>query len=234
MLTPQEIPQKVFRDYKIPFRIDDMLNRIEAAIRPFPKTLLFELYDRGYTKPFHILVACMVSIRTVDEVSLDVTLELFAKAKTPKALTKLSMEELLDVLQPSTFARQKAERLSLIAHEVENRYGGHLPCDLETLKSLPGVGPKTANLVMAITCGESMIGVDTHVHRVTNRWGYVQAKTPVETEDQLRDILPQQHWVRLNALLAPFGKHICTWDKPHCSTCSVLQYCRQVGVTEHR
>lgn len=196
--------------------------------------MLFELYDRGYRKPFQILVACLISIRTLDEVSLEVSLRLFSKAKTPETLTKLTLDELSEILKPTTYHRQKAERLLHIAREVRDHHEGNLPCDLETLLSFPGVGPKTAHLVMGIACGESFIGVDTHVHRVTNRWGYVSAKTPEKTEEQLRERLPKKYWVRINALLVPFGKHICTWSKPYCSTCPVLKYCRQVGVKAHR
>lgn len=174
----------------------------------------------------------MISIRTSDEVSLDVFLELFSKAKTPKALSNLSLHELNEILKPSTFSRQKAQRLSQIALEIETHYDGHPPCDFTTFNNLPGVGPRLTNLVLGIICGESMIGVDRHVHRICNRWGYLEAKTPKQTEDELRTTLAKRHWVRLNALLVPFGKHIYKSDQPHCSTCPVLQYCRQVGVDE--
>jgi endonuclease III len=109
-----------------------------------------------------------------------------------------------------------------------------LPCDREVMLALPGVGPKCANLVLGIACGEARIGVDIHVHRVTNRWGYVQAPTPEKTMEQLEAKLPRRYWVEINRLLVPFGKHVCTGRLPKCSTCPVLDMCRQVGVTEHR
>ena len=235
MSLQQEFTQNDSRSLgKIPFDIDRMLKLIEKAIEVYPKAMLFELYDKGYQQAFQILIACMISIRTLDEVSLKVSLRLFKKAKTPKGISQLSIEELDEILKPSTYHRQKAERILHIANEVERKYRGKLPCDVETLLNLPGVGPKTAHLVMGITCNESFIGVDTHVHRITNRWGYIHSKNPNQTEEQLRQKLPKKHWVQINALLVPFGKHICTWRKPHCLTCPVLKYCRQVGVTEYR
>jgi endonuclease III len=109
-----------------------------------------------------------------------------------------------------------------------------LPCDAATLLSLPGVGPKCANLVLGIACGQARIAVDIHVHRVTNRWGYVQAGSPEQSMRALESKLPKKYWVEINSLLVPFGKHICTGTKPRCSSCPLLELCRQVGVTEHR
>jgi len=222
------------RTRKRPFDIDDMLDRIDRAVQSYPKAMLFELYEKGYQKPFEILVACMISIRTLDEVSLQVSLKLFSKARTPLAISRLSVDELDAYLQPSTYHRQKAERILHIAKLVQTQFHGDLPCDESLLKDLPGVGPKTANLVLGIACNQPHIGVDIHVHRITNRWGYVHAKTPKITESLLAQKLPQAQWVRINALLVPFGKHICTGYKPHCSTCPVLSYCRQIGVEQHR
>jgi endonuclease-3 len=234
MLSSQPEAQKGIRLRKRTFHIEDMLNRIEQAVQPYPKAMLFELFERGFQKPFEILVACMISIRTLDEVSLKVSLGLFSKARTPLEISKLGVERLDQYLHGSTYHRQKAERILQISKLVQSQYDGELPCDESVLLSLPGVGPKTANLVLGITCHQAKIGVDIHVHRVTNRWGYVQAKTPLATEVQLMEKLPHAQWVRINALLVPFGKHICTGVKPHCSTCPVLAECRQVGVTEHR
>ncbi|HEX2971755.1 MAG TPA: hypothetical protein VHP11_05450 [Tepidisphaeraceae bacterium] len=109
-----------------------------------------------------------------------------------------------------------------------------MPCDEQVLRSFRGVGPKCANLVLGIACGQAAIGVDIHVHRVTNRWGYVSAPTPEKTLSELQKKLPRQYWVEINRLLVPFGKHICTGTLPHCSTCPVWDMCRQVGVTAHR
>ncbi len=115
-----------------------------------------------------------------------------------------------------------------------DEHGGHLPCDRDVLLSLAGVGPKCANLVLSIACGEPHISVDIHVHRVTNRWGYVQTSTPERTLAALEEKLPQRYWAEINPLLVPFGKHICTGRLPRCTICPVLEMCRQVGVTAHR
>jgi endonuclease-3 len=115
-----------------------------------------------------------------------------------------------------------------------DEHGGVVPCDQEVLLSFKGIGPKCANLVLGIACGEPFIGVDVHVHRVTNRWGYVRATTPEKTMVALQKTLPRRWWVEINALLVPFGKHVCTGVAPKCSTCPVLAMCAQVGVTSHR
>ena len=119
------------------------------------------------------------------------------------------------------------------ARRVVEEFGGTLPCDSDILLSFHGVGPKCANLVLGVACGQAHIGVDIHVHRVTNRWGIVKAKTPEKTMEALQHELPQANWVEINALLVPFGKHVCTGFRPKCSTCPLLDMCKQVGVTSH-
>jgi endonuclease-3 len=138
------------------------------------------------------------------------------------------------MIRPSTFYERKAAQIFEIARRVVSDHGGELPCDPELLLSLKGVGPKCANLVLGIACGKPFIGVDVHVHRVTNRWGYVRARTPEQTMKALYEKLPREYWVEINRLLVPFGKHICTNLRPRCSTCPVLDMCGQVGVTNPR
>jgi endonuclease III len=219
---------------KRPFDVHAALRRIEKAIEPYPKAALFELADRGYGDPFEQLVACLLSIRTFDEVSLPAALRLFAKARAPKDLARLSVDAIDERIRPCTFHRAKAAQLKELARSVLKDHGGKLPCDFDSLVSLKGVGPKCAGLVLGIACGEAAIGVDIHVHRVTNRWGYVEAKTPERTMAALHEVLPRRHWVTINRLLVPFGKHICTGVRPFCSRCPVLDMCRQVGVTSPR
>jgi endonuclease III len=225
---------KVFRG-KLPFHLEKMLAAIRKAVRPFPKAMLFEIRERGHDSPFEQLVACVLSVRTLDEVSLPASLRLFGKARSPRQLGKLSREELAALIQPCTFAFQKAAHLLRISEILVRDFEGRAPCDFGELTSLPGVGPKCANLVLGIACGKSRVGVDIHVHRVTNRWGYVSAPTPEKTlaqlEERLReDGFPAERWVEINERLVPFGKHICRGNLPKCSTCPVLSYCRQVGV----
>ena len=216
------------------FDIDVALERIEQAVQPWPKAALFQLAEEGYTSVFEQLLACMISIRTYDEVTLPVSRTLFARARTPASIGQLSWEELDALISPSTFHERKAQQILAIAQQVETQFGGVLPCDRDVLLSFAGVGPKCANLVLGVACGTPVISVDIHVHRVTGRWGYVLASTPEKTLAALEAKLPGRYWIDINRLLVPFGKHICTGNRPRCSTCPVLDMCQQVGVTEHR
>lgn len=227
-----EIPPELVT--KKPIRIPLMFKRIEKAIQPYPKAMLFELSEMGFETTFQQLVACVLSIRTLDEVSRESALRLLRVAPTPGQLLALDDPEVDELIRPVTFHRQKVKTLKGVAEDVLVRFDGHLPCEQEALLSLKGVGPKCANLVLGISCKKPFIGVDVHVHRVTNRWGYVRASSPEKTMAQLADKLPKEYWIDLNRLLVPFGKHICTGRRPKCSTCPVLEMCQQVGVTNPR
>lgn len=222
------------RSLKKPFDLPAMFRRIEKTIASFPKAMLFELVERGFSDPFSQLAACVISIRTYDEVSGPCALRLLEKAPTSRRMAKMSEEEIDSLIAPATFHRQKAGTLRTIAVEIEERFDGVPPCDPEALMSLKGVGPKCANLVLGIACGKPFIGVDVHVHRVTNRWVYVAAKTPEKTMAELERKLPKKFWIDINRLLVPFGKNICTGTRPKCSTCPVIEMCRQVGVVNPR
>jgi endonuclease-3 len=219
---------------KRPFDIDEALRRVAEAVKPFAKATLFELADDGFTSPFEQLVACMISIRTLDEVTLPTARRLFAVARTPAAVSRLTVPEIDRLIGTCTFHEPKAKQIHEIAKRVVAEHGGELPCDLDVLLSFMGVGPKCAHLVLGIACGQARVGVDIHVHRVTNRWGYVAAATPEKTTAALEAVLPRRYWVEINKLLVPFGKHVCTGRLPKCSTCPVLEMCRQVGVTTRR
>jgi endonuclease III len=219
---------------KRPFDIDVTMARVREAVGPFPKAALFELAEEGFDSPFEVLIACIISIRTRDETTLVCARRLFAHARTPMAVNQLSPEAIDEAIGACAFHDAKARQIHEIAHYVVAAHGGTLPCDVELLRSFRGVGPKCAHLVLGIACHQPCISVDIHVHRVTNRWGYVQARTPEQTMAALEAILPQQYWVEINRLLVPFGKHICTGTRPRCSTCPVLDMCQQVGVTIHR
>jgi endonuclease III len=219
---------------KLPFDISTAIKHIRAAVQPYPKAAMFELFDDGFTSPFEQLIACIISIRTYDEVSLTTSRKLFAKARTPQAIAELSPSEIAALIKPSTFYESKAKQIKAIAQRVRDEYGGELPCDREVLLSFAGVGPKCANLALGIACGQPYISVDIHVHRVTNRWGYVATSTPEHTIPALEAKLPKAYWIEINRLLVPFGKHICTGTRPHCSTCPILDMCQQVGVVNPR
>ena len=219
---------------KLPFDIDVAMGRIREAVRPFPRAALFELADEGFDTPFELLVACIISIRTLDETTLPVARRLFARARTAHEVCNLTPAEIDALIGACTFHEAKAGQIHAIARRVAEEYGGALPCDREVLLSFAGVGPKCANLVLGIACDQPYIGVDIHVHRVTNRWGYVAAPTPEKTMEALAATLPRRYWVEINRLLVPFGKHVCTGALPRCSTCPLLEMCQQVGVERHR
>jgi endonuclease-3 len=219
---------------KQPFDVEAAIERLRVAVAPYPKAALFELAGEGYTSVFEILAACIISIRTRDETTLPVARRLFARACTPAETVRLTPEEIDEMIGSCTFHEPKARQIHDIARRAVAEFGGTVPCDAEVLLSFRGVGPKCANLVLGIACGQGSIGVDVHVHRVTNRWGYVSAPTPEKTMRELEKKLPRAYWVEINALLVPFGKHICTGVNPKCSTCPLLDMCQQVGVTKHR
>jgi len=210
------------------------MDRIERAVKPYPKAAMFELAERGHATAFEQVVACLLSIRTRDEVSLPAALRLFAFANTPAQLAETAPAAIESHIRDVSFASRKAEQVREIARIVRDELGGSLPCDDEVIQSLPGIGPKCAHLVLGVACGEAEISVDIHVHRVTNRWGYVAAATPEKTMLALEAVLPRKYWIEINRLLVPFGKHICTGTRPKCSTCPVLDMCRQVGVVNSR
>lgn len=219
---------------KEPFDIDVAMARIAQAVQPYPKAAMFELAEAGYHSLFEQLVACIISIRTRDEVTLPTALRLFEHARTPDDLRQLSPEAIDSLIHDSSFHERKAEQIRAIAAHTAAEYDGELPCDREVLLSFSGVGIKCANLALGIACGQPYISVDVHVHRVANRWGYVQTTSPEATTAALEHKLPPRYWLEINRLLVPFGKHICTGQLPHCSTCPVLEMCQQVGVKKHR
>jgi endonuclease-3 len=219
---------------KRPLDIDLVMERIRAAVAGVPKAAMFELAEDGYGSLFEQLVACLISVRTYDEVSLPVARELFSVARSPAEIVALSPAELDRIIRRSTFHERKARQIHAIARRTLDEFNGELPCEAVVLESFDGIGPKCANLALGIACGQPRVSVDIHVHRVTNRWGYVHTGTPEATRPVLQEILPEAYRVEINRLLVPFGKHTCTGKLPRCSTCPVLEMCMQVGVEKHR
>ncbi|MEA3058790.1 MAG: endonuclease [Sphingomonadales bacterium] len=210
------------------------MDRIRVAVRPFPRAMLFQLFDDGHTSPFEMLVACLISVRTRDETSLVMAQALFARARTPAQMAELDINEIDALINKSAFHLTKAEQINTMARLILEEHDGTLPCSFDLMTSYPGIGPKCANLALAIACNQPKIGVDIHVHRITNRWGLVQTPTPEATLHVLEQVLSQKYWVEINALLVPFGKHICTPVSPKCSTCPLRDMCEQRGVTSSR
>lgn len=219
---------------KRPFRIDTVLGRVRSAVAEFADAAMFALRDAGYATPLQQLVGCIISIRTRDEVSLPVSMRLLERAPDAASMARLSEADIDELIHQCTFHEAKARQIRAIALRVVQEFGGELPCDFDVLTSFSGVGPKCANLTLGVACNEPTISVDIHVHRVTNRWGYVATGTPEQTRAALEATLPRKYWIEINRLLVPFGKHVCTGQVPRCSTCPVLEYCRQVGVNRHR
>lgn len=184
--------------------------------------------------PFKVLISCLLSLRTKDNVTSAASERLFRLADTPDAMLKLETSDIQGAIYPVGFYRTKSARIKEICRALIEEYGRNVPDDIDTLLKLPGVGRKTANLVVTLGYGKPGICVDTHVHRITNRWGYVRTKTPIETEFALRKILPKKYWLIINDVLVTYGQNVCTPVLPKCSICKVYWYCKRVGVKKHR
>ena len=232
--APRTAKTPMAKGEKLPFDIDEVMRRIRAAVADVPDAAMFALRDLGYGTLFQQLVACIISIRTTDEVSLPTALALLEQAPTPKDVVALDVREIDAAIRSSTFHGAKAAQIHAIARRAVDEFGGDLPADAEVLQSFAGVGPKCANLALGVARNVPRISVDVHVWRVVNRWGYVSGRTPEAMLAALERVLPKKFWIEINRRLVPFGKHICTGVRPKCSTCPVLQYCRQVGVTDPR
>ncbi len=231
---PQAKPLPFERRPKRLFDIDLALARIRDAVSDLPRAALFELAADGFNSPFELAVACILSIRTRDEVTVPAARRLFARARTAQEVAARTPPDIDELIHDVQFHTAKAWQIHGIARRLVKEFDGQLPCDEATLLSFHGIGPKCAALILGIACGQPRVGVDIHVHRVTNRWGYVDTQTPANTMATLGKKLPREYWTELNALLVPFGKHICTGWRPKCSACPVLDMCQQVNVVTHR
>ena len=217
-----------------PFDIHEVVRRLRPVVQALPKAALFDLYDQGYTSLFEQLLACIISIRTYDEVTVPTAIRLFDLARTPDTLRQLTPIQIDAAIFDSTYHEAKSYQIHAIATTIMDTYQGDLPGDFETLTSFKGVGPKCASLALGIALGQPYIGVDVHVHRITNRWGYVDTKTPEKTMEALQQKLPKEYWVEINRLLVPYGKQVCQGTYPRCSECPLLSMCQQKGVSGHR
>ncbi|MFN8473436.1 MAG: endonuclease III [Anaerolineae bacterium] len=216
---------------------DEDIHAALAALReaaPGWDTPLVDAMAARGTTPFRVLAATILSLRTQDRTTAQATPRLFALADTPQAMLALTPEQIEAAIYPVGFYRNKARTLLDLSRTLVEDYGGEVPDDLDTLLTLPGVGRKTANLVLTAGYNKPGICVDTHVHRITNRWGYVQTKTPEQTEMALREKLPPEYWIEINTLLVALGQNICHPTSPRCSICPVRQWCDRVGVTRSR
>lgn len=206
---------------------------LEEVVKQWPSPAVTIVSQRE-GNPFKVLVSCILSLRTQDRTTGPASERLFALADTPAAMVRLSKEDIEKAIYPVGFYRTKAEQILDICRLLLERYGGRVPDDLDELLAFKGVGRKTANLVITLGFGKPGICVDTHVHRICNRWGYIRTKTPEQTEFDLRRILPHRYWLVINDYLVTFGQNHCTPVSPRCSTCVLVPWCDRVGVVKHR
>jgi len=205
------------------------LESVRAGVRP---TTLAEV-ERA-RDPFRLLVACVISLRTKDAVTAAASARLFAAAATPPALAGLPESRIAELIFPAGFYNTKARQIRAIAGRIAAGHGGRVPADREALLAFPGVGRKTANLVLGLGFGIPAICVDTHVHRISNRLGLVRTRTPEQTERALEKVLPPGLWIDINDLLVTFGQNVCHPTSPRCSTCPLAERCPRLGVTRSR
>jgi endonuclease-3 len=212
---------------------DLILGSLQEALETAPLPAVSEVAARR-RDPFYVLVSTMISLRTKDEVTARASERLLARASTPREMADLDPQEIGRLIFPAGFYNTKARHLHEAARILERDYGGQVPSGMEQLLALPGVGRKTANLVRNLGFGLDGICVDTHVHRISNRLGWVRTRTPGETETALEAVLPRRHWIPINELLVSFGQRICTPLSPRCSSCPIGEHCPRVGVTRSR
>lgn len=210
-----------------------MIRILREAKERWTVPIVTELAARG-RDPFKVLISTLLSLRTKDEVTRGASERLFELASTPSDMLRLPADTIETAIFPVGFYRNKTKSVQEVSRLLIERYGGRVPDDLDELLTLPGVGRKTANLVLTQGYGIDAICVDTHVHRITNRWGYVATKTPTETEFALREKLPREYWIEINDLLVAFGQNLCKPISPLCSQCPIHMYCKRVGVTISR
>lgn len=206
---------------------------LQDAVRSMEVPIVTEI-SRKRRDPFQVLVSTILSLRTKDQVTRIASARILAKAGTPEEMLALPEELIEKLIFPVGFYKTKARTLKQVCAHLLEHYGGTVPDSIDELLKLKGVGRKTANLVVTLGYGKPGICVDTHVHRVSNRLGYVKTRTPDETESALRKVLPGEYWIEYNDLLVTWGQNVCRPISPFCSKCPVLDYCRQVGVLQHR
>lgn len=207
---------------------------VKREIRQWQEPVVGVVARLSARDPFRILISCLLSLRTKDKTTSEASARLFALAHTPAGLLKLPLKKIERAIYPVGFYRTKAKSIHAICRRLLDVYRGTVPDSIEELVTLSGVGRKTANLVVTVGYKKPGICVDIHVHRISNRWGYVKTKTPEETEQALREKLPKPYWITFNDLLVPYGQNLCQPISPLCSRCKLAEYCDRVGVAKSR
>jgi endonuclease III len=215
-------------------QITAALRIVKREIRQWEEPVVGVVARKSNRDPFHILISCLLSLRTKDKTTREASARLFALAHQPATMLTLPLRKIERAIYPVGFYRTKAKSIHAICRRLLDVYGGIVPDSIEELVTLSGVGRKTANLVVTVGYGKPGICVDIHVHRISNRWGYVRTKTPEETEQALRKKLPSSYWITFNDLLVPYGQNLCQPISPFCSKCKLRDCCDRVGVTQSR
>ncbi len=205
--------------------------RKEAAGWNVPVVTLTAVSSKN---PFKVLISTVLSLRTKDETTAEASARLFLEASTPRAVLEIGEKKVRDLIYPVGFYRVKAQNIVGICEKLIDEYDGRVPDSIDELLKFRGVGRKTANLVLSLGYGKPAICVDIHVHRISNRWGYLDTKNPYETEMALREKLPRRYWIEYNSLLVALGQQICRPLSPFCSRCPVSGYCPKTGVLRSR
>ncbi len=200
---------------------------VRKAISQWPSPVVDEL-GKSSESPFKILVACILSLRTRDATTAEACRRLFIRASDPPSMATLSVRSIQKAIYPVGFFRTKAKQIKQLSEEILLKHQGQVPQDMVSLLRLPGVGRKTANLVLSVGFGMPGICVDIHVHRICNRWGYVRTASPDDTEKVLREKLPEKYWIGFNGYLVPFGQNQCTPKNPKCESCPLTDYCQKL------
>jgi len=215
-------------------KTETLLNILKILEKTEMKAPIVTLIKERTNDPYQILISTILSLRTKDNVTAVASKNLFQKAQTPLQMLKLNKREIEKLIFPVGFYHRKAENILEISKTLVENYNANVPSNIDELLKFKGVGRKTANLVVTLGFGKPGICVDTHVHRISNRFGYVKTKTPYKTEIVLRKKLPQDWWIGYNDLLVAFGQTICKPISPLCSKCPIVQYCPKIGVKNHR
>ncbi len=214
--------------------IHAVIRTVKREIARWPEPIVGVVARQSGRDPFLVLISCLLSLRTKDKTTAEAGVRLFALASTASTMQKLTTSAIEQAIYPVGFYRTKAKQIQQICSRLLERSDGLVPDRIDELLTLPGVGRKTANLVVTVGYGKPGICVDIHVHRISNRWGYVETKNPDETEQTLRKKLPRKYWITFNDLLVPYGQNICQPISPFCSQCKLVNYCDRVGVTRSR
>ncbi len=214
--------------------LDRILRILRKKIRGWKVPAVGMVAETAIDRPFETLISTILSLRTKDKVTEMAARRLLARAPSPEIMTTLPISEIEQLIFPVGFYHTKARNLLDTCRTLLSRHGGKVPRSMDELLALTGVGRKTANLVLTVGFGDYGICVDTHVHRISNIWGYVKTKTPEETEFALRKKLPKRHWKTFNDILVTFGQNLCVPVSPWCSKCPIARYCPRTGVQRFR